>query len=125
VRTASIVLSRRDLPPPSNGWIHRLVYDLGQGDAHGDPLGHENDPVVAFVEIGAATGGYLEADVELRVGAASTRTSVVIKPGEPIPFMLSVQGPGKGDLANTAAVADGVFNAGGRIRLTDLVKLVR
>lgn len=121
VRSASIRLSRSDLPPPSNGFTHGSVFDLGQGTAHGDPLGYTNYPVVSFVTIAAGTSGYLEAEVELHMGTAKTRTAGVVKPGEPTPFMLSVQGPREGYLANTAAVVDGVFAAGSRISLSDVV----
>lgn len=125
VRAASIRLGKSDLPRPSDGFGHRQVFDLGQGKADGDRLGYSDAQVIAFVEIGAGDSGDLDADVQLQLGSAGARTKVTIAPGVRTPFMLSVQGPRKGSVANTAAVVDGVFNAGGRIKLSDLVKLVR
>ncbi|HET9676717.1 MAG TPA: hypothetical protein VFP21_04325 [Solirubrobacterales bacterium] len=125
VRTASISLDRSDLPPPHGGFIRSSGYDLGQGEGDGDRLGYQDNPVVALLEIGTGAGSYVEAGVELRLGTAHTRTTISIEPSARTPFMLSLQGPRGGYLVNTAAVVDGVFNAGGRIKLSDLAKLVR
>jgi hypothetical protein len=125
VRTDSFRLARSEVPPPHDGWIYKPKHDLGQGQRHGDPLGYPDDPVVAFLAIGTGTSRYLEADIELRVGTATSRTMVIVEPSVRTPFMLSVHAPGDGYLADTAAVVDGVFNAGGRVKLSDLMKFVR
>jgi len=63
----------------------------------------------------------LEADLELRLGEADTRTTVTVEPGARAPFMLSIQAQaGEGDLVDTAAVVDGVFSAEGRLSFSGL-----
>jgi hypothetical protein len=116
-RTNSIRLRRSDLPPPDVDIVHSSGFDLGEGKSDGDPLGYPpNYVVVAFVSIGTGISGLLESDLELRLGRADTKSKVTIDPGARVPFMLSVQARADdGDVANTAAVVDGVFNAGSRV----------
>jgi len=120
-RSASFRLLRSEVPPPDLGWVHTRGFDLGQGDGDGDQLGYPDQPVVAFITIGTGTSNLLEADLELRLGKADTRTTVTVEPGARAPFMLSIQAQaGEGDLVDTAAVVDGVFSAEGRLSFSGL-----
>lgn len=125
VRTSSFHLPRGDVPLPQ---APRAQYDLGNGGSDGAKLDLDFD-IFAHVEIGTGTSHYVEADVELRLGTAHARTTVTVEPGARTPFMLSLHGPPgpdpRGDLGDSAAVVDGVFNAEPRIKLSDLMHFVR
>jgi hypothetical protein len=121
VRTNSLRVPASELPQPGDalgpGTVRKRGFVLGQrGDD--DPLGFPDHPVVAELDVGTGTSGFLEADIFLQVGSgAHSRTTLTIEPGAQIPFMLSchadAQNP-ENPLAHTAAVVDGVFTGGSR-----------
>jgi hypothetical protein len=125
-RANSFRLPRGDVPRPQ---APKAQYDLGNGGSDGARL-DLNHPIFALIKIGTGPSNYVEADVELTLSTAHTRTTVIVEPGARTPFMLSLHGlpepEPRGDLGDTtAAVVDGVFNAGPRIKLSDLMQFVR
>jgi hypothetical protein len=121
VRASSFHLPGSDVPLPQ---APKALYDLGKGNGDGAPI-IRDFPVFAQVEIGTGSS-YIEADIEIRLGTAHTRTTITVEPGVRTPFMLTLPEPPMASslegFSETVAVVDGVFNAGARIKLIDLMR---
>jgi hypothetical protein len=123
VRANAFRLLRSEVPPPDEG-IHGQVFELGQGSDPGDRLSPSEHPVLAWLAFKRRASGELVAEIELRLGGETERTDVTIEPDRRTPFMLSAHAsPRAVGVADTAAVVDGVFNAGHRYSAGDFLKV--